>query len=357
MQPCFFYTFLEDEKLKKIKCPCYCQKLEGKPKKYLSCENYAYCQCYVDFQTAKTIRLANSVINYNKEGIELINYNDSFPIVTRRKPFERKRLLRRFCDGYVFRGDVLNPWERLKKSQDSAAKRAQELVYSYIENNDWKYFITLTFSPHALSRTDDDAVKYEFKKFRQMLQYWDKDVFLLNIPEEHRKDGALHFHILMGTEKDLPICYDTLACDTWNKQGFYAHKPLYKRKMFLFPIWERGTWKKGRFGQPVFALSCFNKGRNFTAIIDLSKKHAAYNYVAKYVNKTLSVGYGKKRLYATSNLAKKIKIPFMSSTDEDVEIILDNSLKLYKLSDKYTVYRNYNVEKQIVNFKECNRNE
>ena len=347
MRPCFFYTFLSEKLKCGIQCQCHWRKLEGVPRTYYDCEHFGFCQKNYDDSQSKTMRMSNTIVNTNKDGMELICYEKAFPVITKRKNVERKRVLNKFLDGYAFSSHIPNPWERLERNRLCSAKRAQELVYSYINNNEWKYFITLTFSPHVIDRSNSDLVKYEYKKFRRKLQYWDNDIRLLCIPEEHAKNGELHFHILMGTEKDFSIV-DVQEGDTWDTKGFYNAMPEFKSNLFLFPIFERGVWKKGKYGNPMFALSSFNKGRNFTSIIDPTRKHAAYNYVAKYVNKTLSTGHGKKRIYATGNLDKKTKINFMSDHDNDVEMIFENNLSIYKISSKYTIFRNFNATKQII---------
>lgn len=361
MLPCFFYTKISEmRKNSEFKCPYEFENSvlikfdDLKTMKYFQCPNYKFCDMkYYESVWLKTNRnvsfMANTIVNKHIDGkIEICKYDKKFPIVKhlRYNPIKSR-------NWFVDDDGLLSPKTKnsnfggYKNNMSRSSNFALDNVKSLLENNKWDYFITLTFSKEFVNdRFDDKEIKYEWKRFCAFLTYWDKNIRVLCIPERH-KSGCLHFHCVVGTEKEFPVqmCKEY---ETWNADGS-SNKPISGDSKYLFPIYENGKWKKFVNGDPAFALSFFNKGRNYTAILPKGDNHdAVKNYVGKYINKSFYTGYGKRRYLATHNLLKKEKYCIYCEDEEDLNNYINEfDLKEYKKEDDIQVYRNYNIMEEL----------
>lgn len=206
---------------------------------------------------------------------------------------------------------------RVQNTIKNSRKRALDNLFGYVLSNDWDYFITLTFDPAKVDRDNEEEIKYSWSKFRQTLQYYNKEVKIIAIPERHPRSGKLHLHCLVG---DIDLnSYLTRAINP------HTNKPIFSK------------------GRAVYNLNLFHFGFSTCVKTDRNNIKIA-NYLTKYVIKDFgTIGYNKKSYYNTHNLSFKNKeytylddkqyIEFCNST-------INTSLcSVYKETDKMIVYR------------------
>jgi len=276
----------------------------------------------------------NTIINKFLEFTEILIYKQPFEYsvgsdiycdletgeITKRQIYRARRFIKD-------KNGVLQPLRDSTKIQDiqksiyNSCKRAKDNFYGYALCNKWRYFITLTFSPKKVDRDNEDELKYCWLKFRQRLQYINKDVKILCCPERH-KSGKLHFHALVGNIDLNP--YITPAFNS--KNG----KPI-----------------KSRYGQQVYNIDLWKYG--FTTLVELDREYnelQVANYLINYITKDGNIGYNKKKYYRTHNLDFKNKEIFLLNWVDQCELVGD--YKPYKKTDRFIVYRIYNEpEKHI----------
>lgn len=208
--------------------------------------------------------------------------------------------------------------ENVKRTIVNSRKRALDNLFGYILCNSWKYFITLTFSPEFVDREDEDAIKYNWAKFRQKLQYYFPDVKIIAVPERHPKSGKLHIHALVGD------------CDLkkWLTRAINPHtnKPIFSK------------------GRAVYNLGLFEFGFSTLVHCDENSLRVA-NYIIKYIIKDFgNIGYNKKTYFRTKNLLFKNK-EFANLDDRCKKLAFsfeENEFTTkYKETDELIIYRQY----------------
>lgn len=157
-------------------------------------------------------------------------------------------------------------------------------IYDLIFNNDFDYFVTLTFDPaierqNGFSKQEQNDLRYdEMKKWldrlRKRAKYYNQEFRYFFVPELHTGDGennnTIHWHGLIGG-------YCPELIDSGKKQKGYT--------VFNLVIWQYGYSNVQRIR---------------------SKKRTA-NYVRKYITKDLMnspVRKHKKKYWASKNLKK-----------------------------------------------------
>lgn len=276
---------------------------------------------YIIGQTGE-LYTANTILNNNLDFTELVFYKEAFQYTENKSlkqyTIDGERIIkngRKFIeeDGVLIPKDnvVLND---IGRSIDNSTKRSKASFYNFGLNNDFQYFLTLTFSDEHVDRYDDEKVKYEYKKFRRKLQYINKNVKLLAGVERHKPNseyptGALHFHVLVGNIDLSP--YMTLAVS-----------PKSTNKL------------KCKAGIEMHNLTIFKTG--LSTVVEFPKDYdrlRVVNYCIGYVSLENNIGYNKKRYFRTGNLNAGTKhIAFLS----DME--LREIMKLYK----FEVYKDNN---------------
>lgn len=154
-----------------------------------------------------------------------------------------------------------------EENLERSLRRTQKELSDLIECNDFDFFGTLTTSPHKINRYDDELVKTTLTKWLNNQRRHSPNFIYILVPERH-KDGALHFHVLIGN-------FNGKMADSGRK------------------------W----LGEPIFNLSSYSLGfSNFTKIRDKSK---TANYCRKYITKDLATTENQKRRYWRSKNLKK----------------------------------------------------
>lgn len=138
-------------------------------------------------------------------------------------------------------------------------KRAVNQVYDLARANHFDWFITLTFDPKKVDRTNYDACTGLIKLFTDRLRKHGNKWLI--VPELHSDGKSYHFHGLVQGELDL------------------IH------------------WK----GE-VYNLNNFEFG--YTTAMEIRDPARVATYIAKYLTKELSVPKGRKCYWASRSLAK-----------------------------------------------------
>lgn len=181
------------------------------------------------------------------------------------------------------------------ENQQRSLRRTQKELQELIECNDFDWFGTLTFDPNKIDRHDEKAVKSAMKNWLNNQRKHSPEMTYILVPERH-KDGAIHFHALMGN---------------------------YNGKM----QYSGSEWHK----QPIFNVLSYPWGfTNFTKIRDKAK---TANYCRKYITKDMATSdKNEKRYWRSKNLAKpnkefnKLPYDYLTSPHLDIDI---NALSRY----------------------------
>lgn len=190
--------------------------------------------------------------------------------------------------GHAFDRGVRGHSETPENSALSSQKRTKQTIIDLSKNNNWEYFITITFDKEKIDRYNYDIIT---KKLSQKINNIKKskcpNLSYIIVPELH-KDGAFHFHGLFSNVGDLKII---------------------------------DSGKKSQ-NQTIFNLPDFNLGfTSATKVVDTKK--VSY-YISKYITKELmNHTFNKKRYWRSKDLLiPKEKVSLLSNdtltTFEDV---------------------------------------
>lgn len=182
--------------------------------------------------------------------------------------------------------------EQKEESLRVSMTRTKNMIYHIARSNVWEWFVTLTIAPSP--KID----RYDFKECSEKVRKWFNnlrsrkapDLYYLIVPEQH-KDGAWHFHGLLGG------CAGLSFVDSGKKSG-------------KEPIYNFENWKFG------FSTA--------TAVQDTSR---VSSYISKYITKTLVQETKGLRRYWTSANCKRAEVEEYLLTGEDLKRYLD---KLYE---------------------------
>lgn len=168
-------------------------------------------------------------------------------------------------------------------------------IYDLIFNNDFDYFVTLTFDPkveqeHGLSKNEQNDLRYDEMKqwlhqMRNQAKYYNKEFRYFFVPELHtgkgKNSGTIHWHGLIGG-------YCPNLVDSGKKYKGYR-------------IYNLVSWQYG-----------------YSNVQRVRSKKRVANYVRKYITKDLMnspVRKNKKKYWASKNLQK----PNVSYIEDEVD--------------------------------------
>ena len=272
----------------------------------------------------------NTVVRFNNNNFEILKLNKKYSCTGNTYKGPRNRLWV-IENGVLRKTDINNEkatLPHLKFCRLKNLKRALDVFLSYGQNNDWSYFITMTFDPHKIDSTSQDSVKYAWKLFRQKLQYYFHDIKILAVIEYHKDENKLHFHGAIGNA-DL----SKVLCRAINNEQFLKNKDgTIKLDKFGKPVWNPFYLKPLQtiIGDKIynFMHEIFNLG--FCSVIPLKQRDnnnitsfdKVIFYLAKYMNKDKSaVPYGAKSYFHTHNLNKGTKTILNLSDEEFLNLI------------------------------------
>lgn len=125
-----------------------------------------------------------------------------------------------------------NDAPKMRDYKGESLARAKRTIIDYADNNDFNYFVTITFDQKKIDRTDGELLYNRMKRaFRYYREYYCPTLKFLLVPEMH-KDGNFHFHGLVKIDDvaegvpidDLTRHYDRRKhCYYWRSQYFFEH--------------------------------------------------------------------------------------------------------------------------------------
>lgn len=217
------------------------------------------------------------IIKYPTNYIDVIKYNDRKYRFFGSTEADRTRNWS-IVDGFLVKNRDTANFVNLRYNLIRSCQRAKDTIFNLALSNSWRYFVTLTFSPEVVERSDCHAVKYLWKKYRQSLQLQFPDIRILTIPEFHKDGKCLHFHILLGN------------CDL---------------SSLLTPAVHNGEYLYTKRGQQVYNLDNYKYGFSTVIETDGSYKSISY-YLTKYVSKNMgAMPYNARKYYSTRNLDRR----------------------------------------------------
>lgn len=159
----------------------------------------------------------------------------------------------------------------LESSLDRSVRRTRRTIRDLVLCNDFDVFATFTFDPRKVNRYDVTVTYLKMRTWLNNQQKKDPDFKYIVVPEKH-KDGAIHFHALLGNcPFDLKIT-----------KVIQENKRVYNITAF-------------RFG---FTAA------TYLPINDPDSKAKAGNYISKYIIKDMITIRNKHRYIASRNLEK-----------------------------------------------------
>jgi len=180
----------------------------------------------------------------------------------------------------VLGGYSTSPYQDKNKKQENVDKqqnqeslkvsvrRTRRQLFEYAQNNDFKYFITLTFDP---SKTDSSKVDVVLKAVQTLTkQFRALGIQYIMAPELHPLKGeALHIH------------------------GFITDGPVYS------------SGHHDKYGAEVFKIQTWEDAYGFSyckKIDNTQYRYSVSNYLSKYMTKDLLVSLGRQRYWASKGL-------------------------------------------------------
>lgn len=199
----------------------------------------------------------------------------------------------------------------VKGCKQASVNRSLVKLAKLLGMNDFDFFVTLTFSPNVCDRTDEEQTLELYKKYMNKLKHIEPNIRYIAVPERHKRDGAIHFHLLIGGIhwRKLGLTISGKVCCHWatHTNGIcdVARFEIEKSKHILEPT----------DGMTIYNVSTYHYGFATCSIIRDKKRTSTY--VKKYINKAFGTTKKfKKRFYYSSNL----KLP-----EEFTDLVFTNS--------------------------------
>lgn len=275
---------------------------------------------YIHFQEGSLSFLANTAVRFEKSGqIEIIHYNNNYKIPIRSSDFgddfsgDRSSLYQETAHGLVPVKDSFSLRKAYESIHNSEIRSLQKF-YNYALANEWEYFITLTFDPQFVDRYNRDDVVEKWSTFQKFIKRKNPDAKILVAPEPH-EDGALHFH---GFISNIPNV--TLVPAFNQKTSEYIYNSFTSLPTLNLKDWPYGF-------------------STVDVILPDSNQLRVSNYLSKYITKTETTEYRKKRYFHTRNLDFCSQTNYLISQTEFEDVIDHYNLEIVKSNSKFTVYR------------------
>lgn len=210
-----------------------------------------------------------------------------------------------------------------ERSLQSSYNRTKQSIYGIARANKWDYFVTLTFSPDKVDRSDLDSISKKFNDFMSNLRKRKcPDIKYIFVPELHSDGINYHLHGLIAN------CDSCSFMDSGKKDN--AGRTIYNFE----------NWKFG-----------------FSTATKVSDTNRASGYITKYITKELcSVGFNKRRYWNSKNClkAEDVKEDFFLEKEEIDKFLQD----LYD-RDRIKYEKSISIENinQTVNYYEVKLND
>lgn len=221
----------------------------------------------------------SKIKDYGRGVIQIMNYDKSIKLGQKRlyrEPFDisselkelqemEKQGLKTTKEVEVISKQLIAKSNHTKRSNTS---RAKNKVYDLVQSNEWEWFVTLTFNPEKIDRTNYDecskAVKYFLDQTRRVAN--NNEFKYVGLPEYHADGVSFHFHFLMSG----------IDSSNFIKADVYGPDEIYNIDSYTF---------------------------GFSTATKVRDTRKASGYIVKYITKTITDNLkGKKRYWASRNL-------------------------------------------------------
>lgn len=181
-----------------------------------------------------------------------------------------------------------------REKRTDIMKRAKDKVFDIVYQNDFKYFVTITF------RESDKVDRYSPKDIIKSLKIWlsnqvqRKGLKYILIPEYHPSSGAIHAHALVND------CFDLV--DSGRK--IYHGKAWKIKDLEKFRVYTSGL-------KTVYNIPEWKYGFSTAIALDGEVARVAY-YMTKYVTKDLNKIFGKY-FWSSKNLVRDTEVQYLNT--------------------------------------------
>jgi len=199
--------------------------------------------------------------------------------------------------------------KRLEDKIQTSISRAKRTIIDYGLNNEFNYFVTITFDDDKKCNSFDydETKKKLLQSFNNFQKRKDKNFKYLIVPEIH-DSGRIHFHGWFYTERDDLLKY--MFYDKKTKHRVYRHETFFEQ-----------------FG----AITCV-KINDYTL--------GAALYIVKYISKDLGgIKLPFKQYYFASKGLKRSEVIYKSNQPGiDLEMLLGNNFGILPNADYQDFY-------------------
>lgn len=239
------------------------------------------------------------LIEYSDTGTATLVLYDTF-IGSAGGELKQAEHIEPFTHTTVREKDILTSEEQYYKSQENLQKsvgRSKRNILELMRSVKWEYFITLTFDPKKIDRTDFTVCTKKVRKWLQNQRRNATDLIFICIPELHSDLESWHAHAVLANVGNMQFA-------------------------------ESGhTTKKG---QPIYNLSGWTWG--FSTAIPVDDEPETTIKLAKYITKYLTkesylVTKNRHRYFASNNIPKARKQRFAYLSAEDKERLVSEVLQ------------------------------
>ena len=197
--------------------------------------------------------------------------------------------------------------DNLDSSILESIARTKRVIKDYARNNDFDYFVTLTFDPTKFDNFSIETVYHHTKMFLQKLRRYNSDLKYLLVPEYHTDKQKIHLHGYIKGDLLLQKALNPL------KNGeilTYKGKTIYN-----LPQWNFGYSTALKIGKSINdTLRCSS-------------------YITKYVTKDLLISFNQKRYWASKNLFRGVCVNEKDVCYSDIKELREKELnKLIELT-------------------------
>lgn len=206
----------------------------------------------------------------------------------------------------------------LRDSLSVSMFRSKRAIEDIARNNDFDYFLTLTFDPKKFDNTKLDNVSLVWGNLRRLLHI--KGYKVLAVPEYHKDKRKIHLHILIQASNDFE--------DFWTMTRDKLKGKDFKLWGYGFSLLER----IGKTPQDTIKLA---------------------HYIRKYINKDLIAAFGRKRYWSSKGLNRG-RVMFLSQFSSVIipeDLVWDYESKKYPYKVKTLLkkpgFNAYELVKQL----------
>lgn len=207
----------------------------------------------------------------------------------------------------VSKDEQFKPRKEFKECvvREDSVKRAKDAIFDIVYMNEWKYFITITFSKEDVDRTDPKEIIKKLNKWLDNRRQRKGLAYVL-VPEYHEK-GGIHCHALIN---DCDLGY--VDSGTRLIKGF--SKPVRLTTIREKHLCERADITEDDL-KVVYNISDWKYGFS-TAIETYGEPSQLAYYVTKYITKDVKKIFGKF-YWSSKNIKRKPEMIFANTDFDD----------------------------------------